>query len=153
MAPDDRSPGDWTLPRLRIDRDGAWYDDGVEITHPGVLANLRANLRKDDEGYFIQTLVRIPVEVDDVPWVVERIEPRGERLRVRLNDGTEADIDPASLRMGEGGVPYCAVKDGRFQARLSRAATFQLLALAEYDESTGRGTLQLGAHRWPLHRV
>ena len=31
----------WTLPDLRIDRDGDWYDDGVQITHPGVIASLR----------------------------------------------------------------------------------------------------------------
>lgn len=143
----------WTVPRLRVDRDGLWHDGDVEITHPGVLANLRDNLRKDAEGYFIQTRVRIPVEVEDVPWVVERIEPRGERLRAMLNDGTEAEVDPASLRMGAGDVPYCPVKEGRFEGRFSRAATFQLLALAEYDERTGQGTLRLGARAWPLHRV
>lgn len=161
MGGDDRPPVErggepaanaWTLPRLRVDRDGLWYDDDVEITHPGVLGNLRGNLQKDAEGYFIQTRVRIPIEVEDVPWVVERVEPAGERLRARLNDGTEADVDLASLRMGAGNVPYCAVKDARFEARLSRAATFQLLALAEYDERTGQGTLRLGPRTWPLRR-
>ncbi len=143
----------WSLPKLRVNRDGAWLDDGVEITHPGILANLRDNLRKDAEGYFIQTRVRIPVVVDDVPWVVERVEPRGGRLRAVLNDGTEADVDPAALRMGPGDAPYCPVKEGRFEARFSRAATFQLLALADYDERTGQGTLRLGGHAWPLRRA
>ena len=40
-------PEGWTLPKLRIDRDGDWYDDDVQVTHPGILANLRGNLRKD----------------------------------------------------------------------------------------------------------
>jgi len=134
----------WTLPKLRVNRDGEWFDDDVEITHAGVLANLRGNLRRDAQGYFIQTRVRIPVTVEDVPWVVTRVERRGQTLRVVLNDGTEEDVDGATLRLGPGDAPYCAVKGGTFEARLSRAATFQLLALAEYDERTGRGTLRVG---------
>ena len=152
MISTDESPinPDWRLPKLRVDVDGAWYDDDVEITHHGVLANLRANLRRDGQGYFIQTRVRIPVTVDDVPWVVTRIERRGDRLHAILNDGTETAIDPATLRIGPGDVPYCAVKDGAFEARLSRAATFQLLALAEYDERTERGALRLGGRQYEL---
>jgi len=142
----------WTLPKLRVDVDGNWYDDDVEITHHGVLANLRGNLRRDAEGYFIQTRVRIPVTVDDVPWVVTRIERRGDRLHAVLNDGTETAVDPATLRIGPGDVPYCTVKDGAFEARLSRPATFQLLALGEYDERTERGALRLGGRRYDLKR-
>ena len=145
-------PAEWKLPRLRVDVDGDWYDEDVEITHPGVLANLRSNLRRDAEGYFIQTRVRIPVEVEDVPWVVTRVESREERLRGLLNDGSETDIDPAALRLGSGDVPYCPVKAGSFEARFSRAATFQLLALAEYDERTGVGRLRLGGREYALRR-
>lgn len=134
----------WTIPRLRVNRDAEWLDGDVEITHAGVLANLRGNLRRDAEGYFIQTRVRIPVEVDDVPWLVTRVERRGETLRVVLNDSSEEDVDPSTLRLGAGGAPYCAVKGGVFEGRFTRAAAFQLLALAEYDEATGRGTLRVG---------
>lgn len=152
-APD---PG-WTLPRLRVGPDGEWFDDDVEVTHAGILANLRGNLRRDAQGYFIQTRVRIPVEVDDVPWVVTRVERAGERLHVVLNDGSEEDVDPGTLRLGAGDVPYCAVKqrpDGAtaFEARFNRAAAFQLLGMADYDEGTGRGTLRLGGREITLQR-
>jgi len=142
----------FTLPKLRVDVDGVWYDDDVEITHPGIVANLRGNLRRDGEGYFIQTRVRIPVVVDDVPWVVTRVERRGDMLHGFLNDGTETTIDPASLRIGRDDVPYCPVKAGAFEARLSRAAAFQLLAFGEYDERTGRGALRLGDREYELRR-
>ena len=122
----------------------------MEITHHGVLDNLRGNLRRGAEGYFLQTRVRIPVTVDDTPWVVIRVERRGEGLHAILNDGSQTLIDPATLRIGAGDVPYYAVKDGAFAARLSRAATYQLLALGEYDELTERGTLRLGARRFEL---
>jgi uncharacterized protein len=149
-APD--LPAGWTLPKLRVDVDGEWWDGDVQITHAGILGNLRGNLKRDAEGYFIQTRVRIPVEVADAPFVVERIERRGDTLRAWLNDGREQDVDPATLRIGRGDVPYCGVAGG-FEARLSRAAAYQLLALAEYDERSGRGALRLGAREYPLARA
>lgn len=142
----------WKLPLLRVDRNGDWFDEDVQITHPGILDNLRSSLRRDGDGYFIQTRVRIPVEVEDVPFVVVRIERKNETLRGVLNDGSETAIDPATLRIGAGEVPYCAVKDGAFPARLSRAATFQLLGLADYDEVTGRGTLRVAGRDYALGR-
>jgi hypothetical protein len=150
--PGDTTAGDWTLPRLSIDVNGDWYDDGVEITHPGILANLRGNLRRDAEGYFIQTRVRIPVEVADVPWVVVRIERRGDALHAILNDGTDTAIDPATLRIGAGAVPYATVKGGRFEARFSRPATFQFLTFVETDPQAG-DVLRLGDRAWPLRRT
>jgi len=148
----DAIPADWTLPRLRIDVDGDWLDDDVAITHAGILANLRSLLKHDAQGYFIQTRVRIPVGVEDAPFVIGRVERRGETLHAFLNDGTDADVDPATLRLGARDVPYCTVKDGAFEARFSRAAAFQLLAMAEYDEATGRGTLRLGGREYFLRR-
>jgi len=142
----------WQLPNLRVDVNGDWYDDDVQITHPGILANLRAGLRRDEQGYFIQTRVRIPVAVADVPFVVARIQRREDALNAVLIDGTSEDVDPGTLRIGADDVPYCAVKGGAFEARLSRAATYQLLALAHYDEDTGRGTLRLGERQYPLER-
>jgi uncharacterized protein len=147
----DALPAGWTLPKLRIDAAGDWWDGDVQITHAGILGNLRGNLKRDAQGYFIQTRVRIPVEVADAPFVVERVERRGETLHAWLNDGSEQDVDPATLRIGGGDVPYCAAARG-FEARLSRAAAYQLLALAEYDERSGRGALRLGAREYALTR-
>src|SRR5437763_14080022 len=121
-------PADWKLPDLRIDRDGDWYDEGVQVTHAGILANLRENLKRDAEGYFIQTRVRIPVKVDDAPFVLTRIERRGAALHAVLNDGSEERVDPASIRLGRGDAPYCAVKPGAFEARLPRAGACHVLA-------------------------
>src|SRR5438034_10548074 len=119
-APAPPTANQWALPKLRIDANGDWFDADVEITHAGILANLRSLLRRDAQGYFIQTRVRIPVEVEDVPFVVARIERRGEALHAFLSDGTESDVDPTTLRVGPDDVPYCAVRNGAFEARLSR---------------------------------
>jgi hypothetical protein len=151
--PGDSTTNQWQLPRLRIDRDGAWLDGEVEITHPGVIANLRGNLQRDGNGYFIQTRVRIPVEVEDVPWIVTRIERRDDRLYGRLNDDTETEIDPSTLRVGAGDAPYCTVQEGRFEARLNLAAAFQLLALVEPDPRAGSDVLRLGWRTYPLQKT
>jgi hypothetical protein len=147
------APAGWTLPRLRVDRDGDWFDGDVQITHPGLLANLRSGLRRDAGGYFIPTRVRVPVEVEDVPWVVVRVERRGDALHAVLNDGSETAVDPATLAIGRDEVPYCLVMDGRFPARLSRAAAHQLLGLAEPRDDADTGVLRLGDREYPLRRT
>ena len=54
------------------------------MTHPGILANLRENLRVDDDGHYLQVgPARVPVEVEDAPFVVVRVEARGEGSRPR----------------------------------------------------------------------
>jgi hypothetical protein len=146
-------PPEWKLPDLRVDRDGEWHDESVQVTHPGVLANLRGNLRRDGEGYFIQTRVRIPVRVDDVPFVIVRVERRGDDLHGYLNDGTEETLDPATLRVGADDVPYAGVKRGAFEARFNRAAAWQLLQIAEHDEASGASVLRVGGGAWPLRRA
>jgi len=151
-APAPPTANQWALPKLRIDANGDWFDDDVEVTHPGILANLRSSLRRDAQGYFIQTRVRIPVEVADAPFVVIRFERSDDGFRVVLNDGTQERVEPATLRIGLGDIPYCAVKGGMFEARFSRAAAYQLLGMAEYDERTGRGVLRHGARGYELRR-
>ena len=143
-------PSKWTLPRLTINQEGEWLHEGQEITHPGILANLMRNLRRDAAGYFIQAgSVRVPVEVTDVPFVVIRVEALGSVLRLSVNDGTEEPLEPATLRLTAAGIPYCRIKGGQFEARLSRAAAYQLGQLIDYDEATGSAILKVGgtAHR------
>jgi hypothetical protein len=152
-APPPSDPSTWTLPRLRIDRDGAWHHEGMEITHAGIVANLWEGLERDAEGHFLRVgPVRIPVEVEDVPFIVVRVEPAGDGLALILNDGTRAPLAPETVRLGAGEAPYCAVKGGRFEARLSRAAAYQLLGHMSEGPAGGPPVLTLGARRWEIPR-
>jgi hypothetical protein len=147
-------PSTWKLPRLRIDRDGLWYHDDGEVTHAGILATLREGLRRDADGHYLQVgPVRVPVEVDDAPFVVLRAEDEGDGLAVILNDGSREPLRPETLRLGPGEVPYATVKDGRFQARFNRAAAYQLLQRLAEDPVSGGAALVLGARRWTIPRV
>ena len=147
-------PSTWKLPRLRIDRDGLWYHEDAEVTHEGILASLRDGLLRDADGHYLQIgPVRVPVEVDDAPLVVVRVEADGEGLAVILNDGSREALQPETLRLGSGEVPYATVKEGRFQGRFSRAAAYQLLQRLEDDPESGRAALVLGPRRWIIPRV
>jgi hypothetical protein len=140
---------------FRIDREGVWRHEGVEVTHPGVLRNLYANLRADGETHYLQVGPRrVPVEVDDSPFVVVRAEtrPDQEGVGLHLSDGSHEPLDPGTLILDRRGVPYCRVKGGEFRARLSVAAWLQLAAIVEIDPRSGETVLLLGPRRIVLRR-
>jgi hypothetical protein len=140
----------WTLPRLRIDRQGAWFHDDAEVTHEGILASLRAGLRVDERGHYLQIgPARVPVEVQDAPFVVERVEVDGDELIATLNDLTREPVALDSLCVDGRGIPRCRVKGGRFDARLSRAAAYQLLQHVQ-TPADGPPVLALGRRRHPV---
>jgi uncharacterized protein len=144
-------PSTWKLPQLRIDRDGGWLHEGEEVSHEGILASLRQGLQVDVAGHFLQIgPVRVPVEVEDAPFAIVRFEADGDGFAVWLNDGSREALNPASLRLREGDVPYCRVKDGRFAARFSRGAAWQLLQHVEAQLEDGPPTLAVGGRRYAL---
>jgi hypothetical protein len=138
---------------FRIDREGTWRHEGVEVTHPGVLRNLYENLRVEGESYHLQAgPLRVPVQVDDAPFVVVRVERGADAsaMTVHLSDGSQELLDVATVMLDRRGIPYCHVKSGRFRARLSVSAWLQLAETVETDPRTGAPILVLGARRIPL---
>jgi len=147
-APD---PSTWTLPRLRIDRDGAWFHDDAEVTHAGILVNLRENLQVDDRGHYLQIgPVRVPVEVEDAPFVIVRVEREGDGLTATRNDLGREPLAVDTLTVDDRGIPRCRVKDGRFTARLDRAAAYQLLQQVDPGDGARPAALVVGGRRYPV---
>jgi hypothetical protein len=147
-APD---PSTWTLPRLRIDRDGAWFHDDAEVTHAGILANLRENLQVDERGHYLQIgPVRVPVDVEDAPFVIVRIEREGDGLTATRNDLGREPLAVETLTVDDRGVPRCRVKGGRFAARLDRAAAYQLLQQVDPGDASRPAALVVAGRRYPV---
>jgi hypothetical protein len=144
-------PSSWKLPRLRIDRDGGWLYEGEEVSHGGILASLNEGLQVDGAGHFLQIgTVRVPVDVDDAPFAVVRFEAEADGFALWLTDGSREALVPGTLRLGHGEVPYCRVKGGRFEARFSRAAAWQLLQCVVAQPGGGPPTLAVGGRRYAL---
>jgi hypothetical protein len=143
-------------PRISIDSDGVWLVDGDPVVHPTVLGELVERLDRRPDGVHVIRAGggELAIEVTEAPFVVRTLDvgrgPDGRvaHLRALLSDGTEEPIDPRSFRRvaapaadPEGARLACTVKGGRFEARLSRFATYQLLAAAE-PAADGRARLE-----------
>ena len=154
--PDPSTPPPGTF---RIDREGAWRHEGLEVTHPGVLRNLYANLRVEEDRHYLQVgPARIPVDVADAPFIVTRIEVRdvsGDmlgRLWGHLSDGSMEPLALESFWIGRRDTPYCRVKAGRVTARLTIAAWLQLVPFVDEGPGPGETTLVVGGQRVVLPR-
>ena len=130
---------------LRIDRDGTWFHEGVEIVRKDIRNYFSRHLvRNGDGGY----LVRIggdecPVIAEDAPFVVIRIERDScDGLGMLLNDGAAEPLDLQTLEIRDSNVPYCRVRTD-LEARFSRPAYYQLVEFIEYDEEADRFYISL----------
>lgn len=141
---------------IRIDRDGVWYFEGREIIRKDILSLFYASLHLDDKGYYLEINgQREYLEVEDTIFLVQGAElvREGEEVFViRLNDGTEEQLDLHTFRIAEGNCPYCLVKGGRFPARFLRLPFYQVAQHALHDEETDEYFLLLNGRRIPLQK-
>ncbi len=120
--------GDEFQPRIYIDKEGNWYQDGIPILHRWTYLYNNKLLRRDEEGryYLDEGKGRVYAYVEDTPFVVKMIDKRTDGLYLILNDETEEKLDFNSLWMNEENIPYVMVKKGEFEARFSRPAYYEL---------------------------
>ena len=123
--------------RLVIDKDGRWFQNGVEIVHPEIYRYFCQSLEKTSDGMYRIRCDReiCRVEVEDAPFVVVRVRQDDSHvLWVELNDGTSEPFQPERFWIGVENVPYVEIKDGAFHARFSRSAYYQLAEHIEADD-------------------
>lgn len=138
---------------LRIDRDGKWFHEGVEIIREEIRNLFSRNLARSVDGGYC---VRIgddecAVIVEDAPLVVTRASPAqdGAGLVLLMNDGGEERLDARTIVFNSSNVPYCKVR-GDLEARFSRQAYYQLAEFIEYEEESEKYWLVLGNERIEL---
>jgi len=145
-------------PPIRIDKEGRWFFQGEEITHRKTYLLYCRSLARDESGRIILRVGReqCPVEVEDAPFVVTTVEftPFGldgqEAIWLTLNDETREKLDPGTLRIGPGNIPYCKVREGMFEARFSRNAYQLLVPHIQQDEKDKRFFLSLNKNKYYL---
>lgn len=120
--------GDKFQPRIYIDKEGNWYQDGIPILHRWTYLYNNKLLRRDEEGryYIDEGRGRVYAHVEDTPYVVKMIDKRTDGLYLILNDETEEKLDFNALWMNEENIPYTKVKNGEFEARFSRPAYYEI---------------------------
>ena len=123
--------------RLFIDKDGKWYQNGVEIIHAGVLRQFMEALETDSDNHY---RIRIgkevcSVEVEDTPFVVTGVtEDKDGNVLLVLNDGTSEIFNPETFRINDSNIPYSVVRNGKFPARFSRPAYYQFADRLDFDD-------------------
>lgn len=133
---------------IRLDREGRFWHEGQEITHGGFR---RALLRWMDRLPDGRPILRLDenrfayVDVEDAHLLAVSARWDGDRARLTLNDGSEEELDYASLRVGEGHALYCKVRNG-LDARITTAA-YGVLA-QRIVEQDGQPALQAAGATW-----
>jgi hypothetical protein len=139
---------------LSIDAEGRFLHRGEPITHARTLEVLWGSLAPEPDGRYAVTVGREKayVAIAEAPYAVRAVLPAGADglPRLRLSDGSEELLDPATLALGPDGVLGCTVKRDR-PARFTRAGQLALGALLEEDPAgSGRYALVVKGVRWPV---
>lgn len=141
--------------QVRVAKDGTWCANGQEVINTAVKKLFFENLRRDNEGYFLQLWhKRIPVEVEDTPFLAETVrELTSENGGIAefiayLNDGTRETVQCETIRLGPKNEVYLRVKNSRFEARASISSAYTILKHAE--EKNGTFYLRLHDRKIPV---
>ncbi|MHC1742592.1 MAG: hypothetical protein AB9873_06115 [Syntrophobacteraceae bacterium] len=144
---------------IRVDEEGDWFHGGTKIVREDIIELFLENLSLGPDGkYEIEWRgSRCLIDAADTPFVVTRVDREeapdagAETLRLSLKHLPSRELlAPETLIVGPANILYCRVQDGRFPARFSRPAYYQLAEWIVEDESSGSYFLELGRTR---HRI
>lgn len=124
---------------MRIDSRGVWYHEDAPIRRIELVKLFRTALRRAPDGrhWLLTPFERIPVEVEDAPFLAVELAAGGEGRSQRLHFRTNldewlllgADASWRLRRRGEALVPYLVLEDG-LEARVTRPVYYELAAKA-----------------------
>lgn len=144
---------------IRVDREGVWYHKGAEMFRREIVELFYEHLRFDEEiGKYVIEMEndRCFIEVDDTPYVVRAVNRNGSRekgnetIEVVLNTKECEPLNLSHLRQGKENVFHCTVKEGRFPARFSRPAYYQIAEWIEFDEEKDAYFIRLNGRTFYL---
>ena len=116
-------------PRIYIDKEGNWYQDGIPVLHRWTYLHNNKLLSRDEEGSFYvdEGSGKLYVQVEDTPFVVKMIDKRDNGFFVLLNDETEEELDLSDIRISKENIVYIRVKNKAFEARFLRPAYYEFM--------------------------
>lgn len=128
---------------LEIRKDGSWWHQGTKFHRQKLVDLFSTILRKDDDGsiYLVTPYEKVIVHVEDAPFLGVRLDCAmdddgrqvlvvttnlGETVEVSEDHPLRVETDPETLEP----APYVLIR-GRLEAKLTRAAFYELAGLAE----------------------
>lgn len=147
---------------IRIDKDGIWYFQGVEMKRRDIVQYFYRHLKRDNNGHYLIEIEgdRCLVSVEDVPYVImsaavscSKIDGQPS-IELTLTDGSSEELTHETpLWTGDDNVMYCKVKGGEYGARFSRSAYYQLCEHAAYDADKEQYYINLPNRLYPVAAV
>ncbi|NIP29291.1 MAG: DUF1285 domain-containing protein [Candidatus Dadabacteria bacterium] len=124
-----------SVPKIFIDKNGNWFQDGIKITHKWTYLANNKNLDIDSQGKFFidEGNGRFYVEVEDTPFVVKMINKKVDEFQIQLNDESTEKLNFENFYINEQNIPYVKVKNNKFNARFTSAAYYELIKYATSD--------------------
>lgn len=139
---------------MRIAADGTWFYLGTPIGRPALVKLFSSVLKREGDAHFLVTPVeKVRIQVEDAPFQAVEMQLDGEGAGRTIAFRTQVDdllcVGPEhALRFEraakDGLKPYVHVRRGLW-ARLTRALTYDLLALGEVREVEGQAMFGIAA--------
>ena len=126
---------------IRLDREGRFWHEGAQVSHQGFQRALLRWLDRLEDG---RPILRLDerryayLDVEDAHLLVLSARWDGDRAFLTLNDGSEQELDYASLQVAEDDALYCSARDGQLEARITTPAYY---VLAQRIEPADNGVL------------
>jgi hypothetical protein len=114
---------------IRIDREGIWYHEDVEITHKRTVALFNKSISVNKKGGYYLNCDKKPVSivVDDVAFFVTGLTKKGKNYQIKLSDGTQEPLDIKTIDIGDANQLYCSIKDSNVKALFERKVYYELM--------------------------
>jgi len=139
---------------MRIAADGTWSYLGTPIGRPALVKLFSSVLKREGDAYFLVTPVeKVGITVEDAPLqaVDMAVDGEGDRRSIAFRTATDdlvtvgAEHGLRFVKSADDGVkPYVHVRRGLW-ARLTRAVSYDLLALGEIREVDGASVFGIAA--------
>lgn len=139
---------------MRVAADGTWFYLGTPIGRPALVKLFSSVLKREGDEHFLVTPVeKVRIQVEDAPLQAVEMQVDGEgdgraiALRTSVDDLVSVGPDHGLRfeRAAKDGLkPYVHVRRGLW-ARLTRALTYDLLALGEIREVGGEAQFGIAA--------
>lgn len=140
---------------IRVDKDGLWYYEGALMFRKDILEVFFQNLKRDEKGRYLVDYrgQKSLIEVEDTPFVVERVVKHNDTIEIFLSDFTSEPLDPTTLRMNADNVLYCTIRNGELPARFLRTAYYQIAECIAHDTTEDRFYIPLGGQNYYIEHL